>query len=113
MSIYNRKVHDKPIAGAFPKPSADDPIPNTNWRGHGLFGGWDHVVNGDCSFLSGGEERNWWFQGEESWDFPLVKETKDGAVGAVAGVAAGGPGAVPEEGKMEAVAAEVREGSKI
>ncbi|RPA88204.1 phosphoglycerate mutase-like protein, partial [Ascobolus immersus RN42] len=27
----------------------------------GFGGGWDMVRNGDCSFLEGGEERNWWF----------------------------------------------------
>lgn len=27
--------------------------------GEGVLGGWDCVVNGDCSFLSGGEERGW------------------------------------------------------
>lgn len=29
------------------------------WRGCGVGGGWDCVVNGDCSFLSGGAERGW------------------------------------------------------
>lgn len=29
------------------------------WRGPGVGGGWDCVVNGDCSFLSGGAERGW------------------------------------------------------
>ncbi|KAJ5161908.1 Histidine phosphatase superfamily clade-1 [Penicillium capsulatum] len=38
------------------------------WRGHGVGGGWDCVVNGDCSFLSGGAERGWHFNGEESFD---------------------------------------------
>lgn len=31
-----------------------------NWQGgKGVSGGWDCVVNGDCSFLSGGAERGW------------------------------------------------------
>jgi transcription factor C subunit 7 len=35
-------------------------IPEVEWRnGKGVAGGWDCVVNGDCSFLSGGEERGW------------------------------------------------------
>ncbi len=37
-----------------------DHVPDVDWRdGKGLIGGWDCVVNGDCSFLSGGEERGW------------------------------------------------------
>ena len=35
-------------------------IPNVNWRnGRGLLGGWNCVMNGDCSHLDGGEERGW------------------------------------------------------
>ena len=35
-------------------------IPNVNWRdGRGLLGGWNCVINGDCSHLDGGEERGW------------------------------------------------------
>ncbi len=30
------------------------------WKGgKGVKGGWDCVVNGDCSHLDGGEERGW------------------------------------------------------
>ncbi len=37
------------------------PIPKVNWKGgRGVGGGWICKVNGDCSFLSGGEERGWW-----------------------------------------------------
>ncbi|KJK62891.1 Histidine phosphatase superfamily branch 1 [Aspergillus parasiticus SU-1] len=40
-----------------------------DWQdGKGVSGGWDCVVNGDCSFLSGGAERGWHFNGEESFD---------------------------------------------
>ncbi len=36
-------------------------IPRIEWRGgKGVGGGWDCEINGDCSFLSGGEERGWW-----------------------------------------------------
>jgi transcription factor C subunit 7 len=36
------------------------PIPRVDWRGgKGVGGGWTCEVNGDCSFLSGGEERGW------------------------------------------------------
>lgn len=37
-----------------------EPIPMIEWRGgKGVGGGWVCEVNGDCSFLSGGEERGW------------------------------------------------------
>jgi transcription factor C subunit 7 len=36
------------------------PIPKVLWRdGNGVGGGWELKVSGDCSFLSGGEERGW------------------------------------------------------
>ncbi|KAJ5764984.1 Histidine phosphatase superfamily clade-1 [Penicillium odoratum] len=38
------------------------------WMDSGVGGGWDCVKNGDCSFLSGGAERGWHFNGEESFD---------------------------------------------
>ncbi|KAJ5131349.1 uncharacterized protein N7515_007388 [Penicillium bovifimosum] len=38
------------------------------WRGAGVGGGWDCVANGDCGFLSGGAERGWHFDGEESFN---------------------------------------------
>lgn len=44
---------------------AKDPetIPNVNWEGgKGVQGGWDCAINGDCSFLSEGEERGWYVQ---------------------------------------------------
>jgi len=35
-------------------------IPKVDWRnGKGVMGGWDCEVNGDCSFLTNGEERSW------------------------------------------------------
>lgn len=40
--------------------SKPDDVPDVGWRdGAGVGGGWDCEVNGDCSFLSGGEERGW------------------------------------------------------
>ncbi|KAK7525865.1 histidine phosphatase superfamily [Phyllosticta citriasiana] len=43
-------------------------IPRVPWRdGRGVGGGWDCTVNGDCSFLSGGEERGWKFSGDEAF----------------------------------------------
>lgn len=42
------------------KPETPDQIPQIGWQdGNGVGGGWDCVVNGDCSFLDGGEERGW------------------------------------------------------
>jgi transcription factor C subunit 7 len=44
------------------------PPPKIAWRGgNGVGGGWECVLNGDCSFLSGGEERGWRFSGDESF----------------------------------------------
>ncbi len=34
-------------------------IPKTDWRTRGVAGGWRCELNGDCSFLSAGEERGW------------------------------------------------------
>ena len=40
------------------------------WRssGTGVAGGWDCILNSDCSHLSQGEERGWHFHGDESFD---------------------------------------------
>ena len=41
-------------------PLDGDAVPDIGWRdGQGVAGGWDCEVNGDCSFLEGGEERGW------------------------------------------------------
>ena len=34
-------------------------VPKTNWKGNGVAGGWDCVVNSNCDHLEGGEERGW------------------------------------------------------
>ncbi|GAB7349719.1 hypothetical protein MBLNU459_g0456t1 [Dothideomycetes sp. NU459] len=48
--------------------SAPETIPEVKWReGRGVRGGWDCIVNGDCSFLEKGEERGWKFSGDESF----------------------------------------------
>ncbi|KAL4976960.1 histidine phosphatase superfamily [Aspergillus desertorum] len=52
------------------------------WEGgRGVGGGWDCVVNGDCSFLSGGAERGWHFNGEESFDIGATADTASSAEG--------------------------------
>jgi hypothetical protein len=33
---------------------------------------WKCIKNGDSSYLSGGEERNWWFDGDIPGDDPEV-----------------------------------------
>lgn len=93
VGIYRRRHSSHlPNTPALKLPSESDPIPDTNWRnGNGVGGGWDITVNGDCSFLTNGEERNWWFSGEESWDYGVIKEIPS----------FGGPGTVVEAGKME------------
>ncbi|KAF2148319.1 phosphoglycerate mutase-like protein [Myriangium duriaei CBS 260.36] len=49
--------------------SAERPedVPDLEWRGKGVQGGWKCVVNGDCGFLKNGEERGWRFSGDESF----------------------------------------------
>jgi transcription factor C subunit 7 len=38
----------------------EEEIPRLDWKdGKGIGGGWEMTVSGDCSFLSGGEERGW------------------------------------------------------
>jgi len=39
-----------------------------HWRGMGIAGGWDCILNSWCGHLSGGEERGWHFHGDESFD---------------------------------------------
>ncbi|KAI7218852.1 phosphoglycerate mutase-like protein [Hortaea werneckii] len=46
-------------------PLEPDEVPDIGWRGgKGVGGGWEIEVNGDCSFLQGGEERGWNFEME-------------------------------------------------
>jgi len=53
-------------------------IPDVGWKdGKGIMGGWDCVLNSDCSFLDGGEERGWHFSGDESF---LRSSGPDGCV---------------------------------
>ena len=41
-------------------PDQPEVIPDVKWKGKGVQGGWDCKINGDCSFLSEGEERGWY-----------------------------------------------------
>ncbi|KAH6719768.1 histidine phosphatase superfamily [Leptodontidium sp. MPI-SDFR-AT-0119] len=66
-------------------------IPKVDWKGgRGVGGGWNVTVSGDCSFLSGGEERGWRFSGDESFDL---------AAGAAPSLDAGSGLGVVVEGK--------------
>lgn len=45
-----------------------DKVPKVTWKeGEGVGGGWEMTISGDCSFLSGGEERGWRFSGDEAF----------------------------------------------
>jgi len=42
---------------------------DAEWKSNGgVAGGWDCILNSDCSHLSQGEERGWHFHGDESFD---------------------------------------------
>ena len=63
LSKFKRRPgHESSLHGSAPRAttSTDGDFSSVEWRGgKGVGGGWDCVVNGDCSFLSGGEERGW------------------------------------------------------
>jgi transcription factor C subunit 7 len=46
-------------------PEVPELIARIYWQGNGIKGGWTSLLNGDCSFLAGGEERGWTFSGDE------------------------------------------------
>ncbi|KAL2423694.1 putative transporter MCH2 [Exophiala dermatitidis] len=50
-------------------PGTGEPYYDDDWRNSGgVAGGWDCILNSDCSHLSQGEERGWHFHGDESFD---------------------------------------------
>ncbi|KAK4947344.1 C6 zinc cluster transcription factor-like protein [Elasticomyces elasticus] len=50
-------------------PASDNAYYDPSWRNSGgVAGGWDCILNSDCSHLSQGEERGWHFHGDESFD---------------------------------------------
>ncbi|KIW99401.1 uncharacterized protein Z518_11389 [Rhinocladiella mackenziei CBS 650.93] len=52
-----------------------------DWRNcGGVAGGWDCILNSDCSHLSQGEERGWHFHGDESFDSYEPVPGMDGGV---------------------------------
>jgi transcription factor C subunit 7 len=53
-------VGERSLLAAGTKLVPENEVQVPNWKdGKGVGGGWDCVSNGDCSFLSGGEERGW------------------------------------------------------
>lgn len=67
VSVFQRK--DNTCSTTVEKwQGAGSQIPRVEWEGgSGVGGGWNMTVSGDCSFLSGGEERGWRFSGDESF----------------------------------------------
>jgi transcription factor C subunit 7 len=72
LSQYNRRSNGTGSSKAVDMwdPEKESVIPDVNWRGNGVHGGWDSILNGDCSFLKGGEERGWHFSGDERFLTP-------------------------------------------
>jgi len=59
-AVTTAAVEDDGVSPAAWDASRPDEVPDVGWRdGKGVGGGWDCEVNGDCSFLAGGEERGW------------------------------------------------------
>ncbi|KAK5938202.1 C6 zinc cluster transcription factor-like protein [Knufia obscura] len=52
----------------FQRRNTDAGYDEEDWRGKGVTGGWDCILNSWCGHLSGGEERGWHFHGDESFD---------------------------------------------
>jgi transcription factor C subunit 7 len=59
LSVFRRRKEDRGEAVQMWE-GLGSGIPAVQWRdGRGVAGGWDCVVDGDCNFLSSGEERGW------------------------------------------------------
>lgn len=68
LSVFTRKSSTSQQKNVEQWQGEGNEIPETGWRGgNGVGGGWNLDVSGDCSFLSGGEERGWRFSGNESF----------------------------------------------
>ncbi|KAL3425999.1 phosphoglycerate mutase [Phlyctema vagabunda] len=72
LSTFTRKQSGETAGSASGSWSAPgDEIPKVAWKdGNGVGGGWTCKTSGDCSFLSGGQERGWRFSGDESFTAP-------------------------------------------
>lgn len=68
LSTFVRKGGKENIQSVKQWEGPETEVPYVEWkRGKGVGGGWEMKVNGDCNFLSGGEERGWRFSGDESF----------------------------------------------
>ena len=80
LSTFRRRRFE-PVQNA-PHLESGEPLPKIPWaKGHGIGGGWDLVVNADCSFLARGRERGWRFSGRESFDHAVVSHGIDAGSG--------------------------------
>lgn len=60
VSTFVRRKGERGMAEVEEWRGPESEIPRVEWRGgKGVGGGWECTVSGDCSFLSGGEERGW------------------------------------------------------
>lgn len=60
LSTFVRKGRENMDSNVHEWAGPESPIPKIPWsNGKGVGGGWSVTQNGDCSFLSGGEERGW------------------------------------------------------
>lgn len=69
MSRYNRRDLSSKVGHVeeWDEQRQDD-IPHVDWKdGKGIAGGWESILNADCSYLEGSEERGWHFSGDESF----------------------------------------------
>jgi transcription factor C subunit 7 len=68
LSTFVRKGGKENVGSGREWEGPETKVPAVEWRdGKGVGGGWELKVSGDCSFLSGGEERGWRFSGDESF----------------------------------------------
>jgi transcription factor C subunit 7 len=60
LSVYKRRqnVREPTVVGTWDMTQPRE-VPKVQWRDIGVSGGWECLVNSDCSYLSGGEERGW------------------------------------------------------
>ncbi|KAK5664024.1 hypothetical protein OQA88_238 [Cercophora sp. LCS_1] len=99
---------------ASPARNADPQIRCPNWRGgRGVSGGWDCVLNSDCSHLSAGEERGWRFSGDESFKTPTEKSILDSGELGVVVEGTGKNGSKEPEGSDSAASKTAVGGSRL
>ncbi|KAF2461793.1 histidine phosphatase superfamily [Lineolata rhizophorae] len=64
LSVFKRRGGEREVGE---EKGNSEKLEEVGWEGVGVGGGWDCVRNGDCGFLSGGEERTWFFSNDESF----------------------------------------------